>query len=222
LLIVQPIVTDIELSATDLAAFENDLAGALAIDSYTQDILFRQARTPRAFTDTPVSDATMRAVHDLIKWGPTGRNGQPLRIALVRSPEARERLAHHMSAGNQGRTISAPLVALLAVDVDFHEELDKISPAVARARDAYADEDRRVRAASTSALLQIGYFIVGARAAGLAVGPMEGFDAAAVDREFFPDGRHRTLLVVTLGYPAPDAYKPRQPRLDYDEVVTTV
>ena len=51
---------------------------------------------------------------------------------------------------------------------------------------------------------------------------MEGFDAAGVDQEFFPDGRHRTLLVMNLGYPAADAYKPRQPRLDYDEVVTTV
>ena len=105
----------------DLAEFETDLVGDLAIDSHTQDLLFRQARTPRAFADTPVSDATMRAIYDLIKWG-----------------------------------------------------------------------------------------------------PMEGFDATGLDQEFFPDGRHRTLLVMNLGYPAQDAYKPRQPRLDYDEVVTTV
>jgi 3-hydroxypropanoate dehydrogenase len=164
----------------------------------------------------------MRAVHELIKWGPTGRNGQPLRIVLVRSTEARERLARHMSPGNQGRILSAPLVALLAVDVDFHDRLAKISPAIAGAREAYADEAARIRAATNSALLQVGYFIVGVRAAGLAAGPMEGFDAAGVDQEFFPDGRHRTLLVVTLGYPAPDSYKRRQPRLDYDEVVATV
>ena len=215
-------MTDIEISPTDLAEFESDLAADLAIDSYTQDLLFRQARTPRAFSDAPVSDATMRAVYDLIKWGPTGRNGQPLRIVMVRSPKARERLVRHMAPGNQGRTASAPLVALLAVDVDFDDQLGKISPATPGARNAYADEARRVRAATSSALLQVGYLIVGVRAAGLAAGPMEGFDAAGVDREFFPDGRHRTLLVMNLGYPAPDAYKPRQPRLDYDEVVTTV
>jgi 3-hydroxypropanoate dehydrogenase len=215
-------VTDIELSPTDLVEFETDLAGGLAIDGYTQDLLFRQARTPRAFLDTPVDDAMMRAVYDLVKWGPTGRNGQPLRIVLVRSPEARERLVRHLSPGNQSRTMSAPLVALLAVDVDFHDELAKISPAMTGAREAYADEARRIRAATNSALLQIGYLIIGIRAAGLAAGPMEGFDAAAIDREFFPDGRRRTLLVMNLGYPAGDAYKPRQPRLNYDEVVTTV
>jgi 3-hydroxypropanoate dehydrogenase len=141
---------------------------------------------------------------------------------LVRSPEARERLVRHLSPGNRARTMSAPLVALLAVDVDFHDELPTISPAMTGAREAYADETRRIRAATNSALLQIGYFIVGVRAAGLAAGPMEGFDATGVDQEFFPDGRHRTLLVMNLGYPAVDAYKPRQPRLDYDEVVTIV
>jgi 3-hydroxypropanoate dehydrogenase len=214
-------VTDIELSPADLAELETDLAG-LAIDDYTQDLLYRQARTPRAFTDAPVSDATMRAVYDLIKWGPTGRNGQPLRIVLVRSPEARERLVRHLSPGNQDRTRSAPLVAVLAVDVDFHDELHRLSPATSGARGAYADEARRIRTATNSALLQIGYLIIGVRAAGLAAGPMEGFDAAGIDEEFFPDGRHHTLLVMNLGYPAQDAYKPRQPRLDYDEVITTV
>ena len=118
--------------------------------------------------------------------------------------------------------MSAPLVALLAVDVDFHDELDTISPAIIGAREAYADEARRIRAATNSALLQIGYLIIGVRAAGLAAAPMEGFDTDGVDQEFFPDGRHRTLLVMNLGYPAEDAYKPRQPRLAYDEVVTTV
>ena len=39
-------MTDIELSPTDLAEFEIALAGDLAIDSYTQDLLFKQARTP--------------------------------------------------------------------------------------------------------------------------------------------------------------------------------
>ena len=214
-------MTDVEFSPTDLAEFETDLAGDLAIDTYTQDLLFRQARTPRAFLDTPVSEATIRAVYDLVKWGPTGRNGQPLRIVLVRSPEARERLVRHLSPGNRARTMAAPLVALLAVDLDFHDKLPQISPAMAGAREAYADEARRVQAATNSALLQIGYFLIGVRAAGLAAGPMEGFDAAGIDRDFFPDGRHHALLVMNLGYPAEDAYKPRQPRLDYDEVVTT-
>ena len=51
---------------------------------------------------------------------------------------------------------------------------------------------------------------------------MGGFDQAGVDREFFPDGRDRTLLVMSLGYATEAAFRPRQPRLDYDEVVSTV
>jgi 3-hydroxypropanoate dehydrogenase len=86
-LIVQQVVTDIATPPVDLAAFEDDLAGGLLIDPQVQDLLFRQARTPQHFTDAPVSEATMRAIFDLVKWGPTSRNGQPLRIVLVRSPE---------------------------------------------------------------------------------------------------------------------------------------
>jgi len=92
----------------------------------------------------------------------------------------------------------------------------------AGARDAYADEERRTRAAYTSALLQAGYFIVGVRAAGLAAGPMGGYDADAIEAEFFPDGRHRVLLVVNLGQPSEQAFRPRQPRLEYEDVVTAV
>ena len=101
-------------------------------------------------------------------------NSQPLRIVLVRSPEARERLVQHMAPGNRARTLAAPLVAVLATDLDFHDESHRTFPVFPGARDAYADEERRTRAAYSSALLQAGYFIVGVRAAGLAAGPMEG------------------------------------------------
>lgn len=190
-------MSDIATHVTDLAAFEDELAGSLLIDAEVQDLLFRQARTPQHFTDAPVSDATMRAVYDLVKWGPTGRNGQPLRVVLVRSPEARDRVLRQVNLRNRPKVDSAPLIVLLAVEADNAE-------------------------ATSSALLQTGYFIVGVRAAGLAAGPMEGFDQAGIDREFFPDGRYRTLMLMNLGYATEAAYRPRQPRLDYDEVVSTV
>ena len=190
-------MTDIALPVTDLSAFADDLMGGLLIDPEVQDLLFRQARTPQHFTDAPVSDATVRAIFDLVKWGPTSRNGQPLRIVLVRTPEARERLLPHLSSRNQVKAGSAPLIALLAVASDDDE-------------------------AANSGWLQTGYFLVGVRAAGLAALPMGGFDRAGVDQEFFPDGRYRTLLVMNLGYATEAAFRPRQSRLDYDEVVSTV
>ena len=72
------------------------------------------------------------------------------------------------------------------------------------------------------ATLQIGYLIIGIRAAGLAAGPMAGFDAAGVDAEFFPDGRLRSLLIVNIGHPGPDAWHDRLPRLQPDDVLHTL
>lgn len=214
-------MTQLDLSPADLGALNAQLGG-LALEPSAQDLLFLQAQTANDFTDAPVNEAQTRAIYDLIKWGPTAMNSQPLRIVLVRSAEARERLVQHLTPGNRAKTLAAPLVAVLATDLDFHDEFHRTFPVFPRARDAYADEDRRARAAYSSALLQAGYFIVGVRAAGLAAGPMQGYDAEAIEAEFFPDGRHRVLLVVNLGQPSGRAFRPRQPRLDYEDVVTAV
>lgn len=213
-------MTDLDYSP-DLSGYEQEFS-PLAVPDEVADLLFRQARTAYAFSDESVRDEQVRAVYDLLKWGPTAMNSQPLRIVLVRSPEARARLVEHMSGGNKDRVGAAPLVALLASDVDFHDELPRVFPAAPGARDLFAaDEQARAAAAHTSAVLQAGYFLLAARAAGLVAGPMAGFDADAVSREFFPDGRHRVFLVVNLGHPAENSFRPRQPRLGYDEVVTT-
>jgi hypothetical protein len=43
--------------------------------------------------------------------------------------------------------------------------------------------------------------LLAVRAQGLAAGPMGGFDAEALDADFFPDGRWRSILVVNIGHP---------------------
>src|SRR4051794_2137191 len=101
---------------------------ALSLDPAAQDLLFRDARTANAFTGEPVSDARVRAIYELVKWAPTSMNTQPLRVLLVRSPEARERLVAHMAEGNKAKTASAPLVAVLAADAGFHEHLPRVYP----------------------------------------------------------------------------------------------
>jgi nitroreductase len=214
-------MTDLDLSPTELEAFEAQFATPMAIPADVQDLLFRDAHTANSFTDQAVSDEQLRSVYELIKWGPTAMNSQPLRIVLVRSPEARARLVEHMSGNNKAKTVAAPVVAILAADVDFHDEFPKTFPAFPGARDAFSDEVLRKQAATLSSSLQIGYFIVGVRAAGLAAGPMGGFDAEAVSREFFPDGRHHALVVVNIGYACEESFRPRQPRLDYTDVVST-
>ncbi|NUR92224.1 MAG: malonic semialdehyde reductase [Nonomuraea sp.] len=189
-----------------------------------QDLLFRDAHTTYGFTAEPVTDEQIQAVYDLIKYGPTAMNSQPLRILLVRSEEARERLRAHMSPGNQPKIGKAPLVALLAADLDFHHELHRTFPINPAAPQLFAEnEEARVASARLNTAIQTGYFIVGVRAAGLAAGPMGGFDADGLSKEFFPDGDHQVLAVVNLGHAAEqDAHFPRQHRLDFDQVVSSV
>jgi 3-hydroxypropanoate dehydrogenase len=194
----------------------------LALSAEAQDLLFRAARTANTFTDEPVSDEQMRAVYDLVKFAPTSMNQQPLRIVLVRSPEARERLVKHMSDRNQAKTAAAPLVALLAADLDFHEYLPRLVPHRPDAKDAFADEAKRIASARFNATLQLGYFILGIRAAGLAAGPMTGFDADGINAEFFGDGRYTVLAVVNIGKPGEGASYGRAPRLDYEDAVSSV
>jgi len=206
----------------DLTELEAQFTEHLELDADAANLLFREARTANTFSDEPVTDEQVRAIYELVKWAPTSMNNQPLRIVLVRSPEARARLVEHMGGNNKPKTSTAPLVAILAADDDFHDELPKVFPVFPAARDMFADDDMRRSSATMNATLQVAYFILGVRAAGLAAGPMTGFDADAVTKEFFPDGKHRALAVVNIGRAGDGAWFDRLPRLDYDEVVTTV
>ncbi len=214
-------MTQLDISPTDLVDLDFDVEPGLAIDTHAADLLFRDAHTANAFTDEPVTELQLQAIYDLVKWAPTAMNTQPLRVALIRSGEARERLVAHMAEGNKAKTLAAPLVAVLAADLDFHDEMHKTFPINPGAKAAFADEGSRAEAATLNGSLQVGYFIIGVRAAGLAAGPMGGFDADGVSQEFFPDDRHRALLVVNIGQPSDEAYRPRLPRLDYADVVST-
>ncbi|MEU1893187.1 malonic semialdehyde reductase [Streptomyces pristinaespiralis] len=195
---------------------------SLVLDPVAQDLLFREARTANTFTDEPVTEEQVQAIYDLVKFGPTAFNQSPLRVVLVRSAEARERLVGHMAEGNQAKTASAPLVAILAADNEFHEELPSLLPHFPQAKDMFFSERPvREQAAGLNAALQAAYFIVGVRAAGLAAGPMTGYDAAGIQKEFLDDD-HTPLMVVNIGKPGDDAWFPRSPRLSYEDVVITV
>lgn len=194
----------------------------LALSPAAADLLFREAHTTYRFTDEPVSDEQVRAIHDLIRWAPTAMNGQPLRVTLVRSPQARERLIARLAEGNRAKSQSAPLLAILSYDVDFHDTLPEVLPHMPSAREGFADEGARHAFGSFNGAMQAAYFLIGVRAAGLSAGPMGGFDRAGVDADFFPEGRQRSFLVVNIGHPASDGQFPRSPRLAFERVVTVV
>lgn len=201
------------------------MSDSLILDKKAQDLLFRDARTANTFTDEPVTDEQMRAIHDLVKYGPTSMNNQPLRITIVRSPESRERLVAHMSGNNAAKTSTAPLTLILSADSDFHEHFPTTFPVAPDARDNFArmPVEAREGAADLNASLQVAYLIMGVRAAGLAAGPMTGFDAEGVRTEFFGKGStQKPIVVMNIGVPGPDAWFDRLPRLDYEQAVTEI
>ncbi len=193
-----------------------------AIDDAAVDLLFREARTANTFTDEPVSDEQLEALYEIVKFGPTAMNLQSLRIVAVRTAEAKERLLGHMSKGNKAKTESAPLVLILAADVDFHEQFHITFPHSPTAKDSFPDPARREVMARQQAWLQAGYLILGVRALGLAAGPMAGFNAASLDEDFFAGTSWRSFCVVNVGKPGPDAWRERLPRLAFEDAVRTL
>ncbi|MBB3053274.1 3-hydroxypropanoate dehydrogenase [Prauserella isguenensis] len=192
---------------------------ALELSDDAQNLLFRDARTANTFSSEPVTDEQLRAIYDLVKWAPTSMNNQPLRALVVRSDEGRQRLLKHMSEGNRPKTEAAPVTVVLAADADFHENLPAVFPHAPGVKDLFADPGKREPVATLNASLQVGYFILGVRAAGLAAGPMTGFDGAGVDAEFFADKPWKSLVVVNIGRPGENAWQERLPRLDFEQVV---
>ena len=185
--------------------------------------IFTEAHTAYRFTDQPVSDEQLRTIYDLAKLAPTAINSQPLRVTFVRTPAAKQRLLPLLNAGNREKSETAPVVAILAADTDFHENLPRIAPQTAGARDRFAtDPALRSRMALNNAWLQAGAFILAVRATGLDAGPMGGIDHAGIDAEFFPGSSLRTILVINIGVGAPDGFFPRNPRLGFDEAAAIV
>src|ERR1700690_505857 len=92
------------------------------------DQLFRTARTYRAWQDQNVADDMLRAIYDLMKWGPTSANSSPARVVFVKSRDAKERLRPCLDAGNVDQTMEAPVPAIIGHDLEFYENLPTLTP----------------------------------------------------------------------------------------------
>ena len=190
------------------------------LDEAGRATLFTDARTANSFAPTEVTDEELAEIWNLAKWPPTAANTQPLRVLFVRPGEGRDRLVTHMADGNKEKTASAPAVAVLAQDTEFHEYVPTVLPFRPELKDVLAANDAmRDTMGGFNSALQAGYFILAVRAAGFAAGPMGGFDAAGIDAEFFPDGRWHSILVVNIGHPSQDPWFDRLPRLEHEDAV---
>lgn len=116
-------------------------ANLLALEPAAQELLFTAARTANTFSAEPVSDEQLKAITELAKWPPTMANTNPLRILFVRSPDGKQRLGPLMNEGNRAKTLSAPAVAILAVDTAFHEKIPELLPDRPELRDPMLSYD---------------------------------------------------------------------------------
>jgi 3-hydroxypropanoate dehydrogenase len=186
-------------------------------------VLFTEARTHTAWLDKPVDDALLRRVYDLAKFGPTSANMCPMRIVFVRTKEAKEKLKPCLDPGNVGKTMAAPVTAIIGMDVHFFELLPKLyPPADARAWFKDLPEPVLEYMALRNGSLQGAYFMLAARASGLDCGPMSGFDNAKVDAAFFAGTTIKSNFLCNLGYGDPNKLHPRSPRLTFEEACRVV
>ena len=189
-----------------------------ALDDDGLDLLFRRARSHYAWTDRPVSRATLEALFDTIRAMPTSGNGNPARFVFVTTPEAREQLAACVNPGNLPKMRGAPVTVIVAQDLEFWRHLDRLHPHRPNTDAFRNDPGRAARDAFRNATLQGAYLMLDARAHGLDVGPMSGFAPDKVDAAFFAGTSLRSNFLCNLGYGDERALFQRLPRFDFDEV----
>ena len=208
------------------------------VDDAALNTLFREARSSYGkWQKRPVSDETLHALYDLVKWAPTSANAEPARFAFLRSKESKERLRPSLAPLNVEKTMTAPVTVIVAYDLRFYTQLPKLFPQKPGMTKLFEDNPEMVEStAKRNSSLQGAYMIMAARALGLVCGPMSGFDNAKVDeeffsagkpcfgcdQEFFPEGHVKTNFLCNLGYGDPTALHPRLPRLAFNEACSLV
>lgn len=189
------------------------------LSDHDLDIIFREARSFKGFQDKPVSEITLRAVYDLVRWGPTAFNCSPARLVMVQSEEAKTKLADCAMDSNKGKIINAPVTIIVGYDLDFYKQLPALFKGFPGAKDIYEGNAELAReTAFRNGSLQGGYMIVGARALGLDCCPMSGFDNGAVDAAFFSGTAVKSNFICGMGYGDRDSLPDRDDRPSFDEV----
>lgn len=193
-----------------------------AFDAAALEQLFLSARSHNDWQKRDVSDDVLRALVDLLKWGPTSANCSPARVVFVRSPEAKKRLEPCLDPGNRVKSMAAPVTAIIGHDMKFYDQLPKLFPHADARAWFVGNEPKIAETAFRNGSLQGAYLILAARALGLDCGPMSGFDHAKVDRAFFAGTDVKSNFLCNLGYGDSAALFPRSPRFSFDEMAKIV
>lgn len=181
--------------------------------------IFAGARSQNGWNAEPVRDDELAAAYEIAKWGPTSMNTQPMRLVFLRTTAAKERLKPALSPTNVEKVMSAPVVAIIAHDLEFYKELPRTFPHRPNAQDMFVNNTALVEStAFRNGSLQAAYFMLALRAVGLDIGPMSGFDPARVNAEFFAETSVRVNFICGIGHGDAAKIFDRLPRLSFQEV----
>jgi len=148
--------------------------------------------------------------------GPTSANQLPARLVWCTSDEAKQKLAACTMPANGEKILKAPVSVIVAMDLEFHENLPWLFPHTDARAWFVGNDALRAKSAMLNTTLQAAYFIMAARALGLDTGPITGFSNEAVDSAFFADQPNlKSVMVSTLGYGDPASIFERSPRPDF-------
>lgn len=218
-------MTDPTLAADEAARAEaaSLQAAALTADDTTLRLLFGDARTHYGWQDRDVPEDILRNLFEIARMGPTSMNQQPMRVVFIRSDTAKDRLEPTLLEGNRAKMREAPVTAIVAYDLNFWEELPRLFPPNPAAQDIFKNNATAAQInAFRNSTLQGAYFMLAARAVGLDIGAMSGFDNAALDEEFFHGTSIKSNFLVNLGYADTSKIFRRLPRMTFEEVCETL
>lgn len=189
----------------------------MSLDEAGLDLLFRQARTQNKWTDQLVSDSEIEALYELVKFGPTSANCSPARFLFLRTHAAKAKLEPALSSGNKAKTLSAPVVVIVAYDPAFYDKLPFLFPHADAKPWFTSNEALAQETAFRNGTLQAAYLILAARSLGLDTGPMSGFDNKKVDELFLAEHGWKSNMLINLGHGDPEGLFGRSPRLPFSE-----
>jgi nitroreductase len=192
--------------------------------------LLLHRRATRSFKSDPVPDEYLRAILALGTQAPSGYNLQPWRFIVVSTPENRQRLMR--AAFNQPKIGEAPVVIVaLGMKNEWKALAEEVFREGAERRAGSRDWQKYMETAmgflgtqsmnawvTKHTMIAFTTMMYVAEAYGFDTAPMEGFDAAAVKREFAVPDEAEVIALLAIGY-AQGEDKPYGGRFELPRVV---
>jgi len=211
-----------EISQAQDAAIQLKIDAELLSDN-ALDLIIRQARSHNGWSDKPVEDALLQKLYNIVKMGSTSMNTCPARFVFIRSDEAKQKLKKCLAPGNVDKVLAAPVTVLIGHDNAFHQHMPKLFAHNPAAQDMFANNEVAAKTtAFRNGTIQGAYLMIAARALGLDIGPMSGFNNTVCDDTFFADTDIKSNFLCSLGYGDTNKIFQRLPRFDFDEVCSLI